>query len=165
LPLVIAHTAQSIDDHDRVLIIDMPPSGASGSPKILRYTTHHLSADSAILSPAFLPATASEDRRIAFYKNKKLSLVSCSPTDPSANSLIGEMPMTFPLIFWTFDGSDRILLMTSSSLFSWDIRPSVIKSSRPQKMIDRIDIPDPKRYLPSPPSASSSLADGPRGRF
>lgn len=139
LPLLITHTAQSIDDHDKIIVIDMPSSS-------LPFTTHTLSAETAIISPSI---SSSNERLIAFYKQKKLTLVSCSISDSSAHRILGEMPMTFPLIFWSFDGRDRILLMTSTSLFSWDIRPSVIKSSRPQKIIDRIDISDPKRYPPS----------------
>ena len=130
LAMVTPTHAHSFEDNDAVVVVDMPKK-TDGELLCSRY---NISAESAIISPS------TEARILAYYKQKKLIIKNVT-TD---HTLV-EMPMSLPHVYWTYDGPDSILLISAYALFSWDVNPARVASTRPVKLMDRVDITDSKR--------------------
>lgn len=97
-----------------------------------------ITAESVIVAPSQFGGT--KDHIIAYYNQKKLTVLNTT-----TKTRIVEMPMTAHLIFWTFTNSEELLLITSTGLFKWNVKPSDAPSSRPVKLCDRRDVLDPTR--------------------
>jgi hypothetical protein len=132
LPMVTPRSAQSFEDQDVVIVVDMP---TSTNPELV-VNKYNVSAESAIISPD------SSERTIAFYKQKKLIVKNLH-----SDKTLVEMPMSLPHVFWMYDGPNTILLASAVAIYSWDVSPAHVSSSRPVKMADRVDIADTKRSV------------------
>lgn len=112
------------------------------------YTLHEMldiTAES-VIATSTPPSDLNPHLVVAYYQQKRLTVRHM----PSGVTM-AEMPMTAPLIFWTFCTTEELLLVTSTALFAWSVKggagaATAAATARPVKLCDRVDVLDAARY-------------------